>query len=389
MGRLPRAKSASYFLAMFGIAALTAVLIPLRAQVNSTTIGFAFLLLVVFVAILWGSKPAFLASILGMLCFNFFFLPPFYTFTIADPQNWVALTAFFITALAVGQLSARAKQRAEEAEAGRVEIRHLYEDLREAFERASEAEALRRSERFKSALLDAVTHDLRTPLTSIKASATLLLEDRETAAPPTTLSTEDQCAMLRIITQESDRLDRFVESIVDLARIEAGDIKLRRNWGPIDEIIDAAVARAEPLMQRHQLSILVENDLPIIRVDARAVAEVIYTLIDNATKYSPPKSAITVQAVHAGDEMVKISVADEGPGIPAHLRERVFEKFFRANGQAKSSERVDGIGMGLSIAKGIVDAHGGRIWVDDPESGHGARVSFTVPVGDDEPSDKL
>src|SRR5262249_16725315 len=142
---------AGYVLATIGIAALTGVLIPLRPHINSTTIGFAFLLLVVFVAILWGSKPAFLASILGMLCFNFFFLPPFYTFTIADPQNWVALAAFFLTALAVGQLSARAKQRAEEAEAGRVEIRHLYDDLQEAFERASEAEALRRSERFKSA----------------------------------------------------------------------------------------------------------------------------------------------------------------------------------------------------------------------------------------------
>ncbi len=224
-------RRASYFLATIGIAALTAALIPLRAHVNSTTIGFAFLLLVVFFAILWGSKPALLASILGMLCFNFFFLPPFYTFTIADPQNWVALTAFFITALAVGQLSARAKRRAEEAEAGRVEIRHLYEELREAFERASEAEALKRSEQFKSALLDAVTHDLRTPLTSIKASATLLLEDRE--EPSTTLSPEEQTAMLRVITQESDRLDRFVESIVDLARIDPLMKSSMRRWhGP-------------------------------------------------------------------------------------------------------------------------------------------------------------
>src|SRR5438132_86404 len=139
----------SYFLATLGTAVLTAALIPLRAHINSTTVGFAFLLMVVFVAILWGSKPAFLASILGMLCFNFFFLPPFHTFTIADPQNWVALTAFFITALAVGQLSARAKRRAEEAEVGRVEIRRLYEELREAFERASEAEAIKRSERLK------------------------------------------------------------------------------------------------------------------------------------------------------------------------------------------------------------------------------------------------
>src|SRR6266403_1015255 len=150
--RLLRAKWASFFLATLGITLLTVLLLPLRGHINATTIGFAFLLVVVFVAIIWGSKPALLASILGMLCFNFFFLPPFHTFTIADPQNWVALTAFFITALAVGQLSARAKRRAEEAETGRVEIRRLYEDLQDAFERASEAEALRRSERFKSAL---------------------------------------------------------------------------------------------------------------------------------------------------------------------------------------------------------------------------------------------
>jgi K+-sensing histidine kinase KdpD len=385
IGRLLNERWASYFLATFGIVALTAILIPLRSHINSTTVGFAFLLVIVFVAILWGSKPALMASILGMLCFNFFFLPPFYTFTIADPQNWVALTAFFITALAVGQLSARAKRRAEEAEAGRVEIRHLYEELQEAFERASEAEALIRSERFKSALLDAITHDLRTPLTSIKASATLLLEDRED--PTTTLSPDEQGAMLKVITQESDRLDRFVESIVDLARIEAGDLRLRRNWGPVDEIIDAAVARAEPLMNEHQLRIRVENELPVIRVDARAVAEVIYTLIDNATKYAPPTSCITVQADQAGAEMVQISVEDQGPGIPSHLRERVFEKFFRANGRVTPSGRVGGIGMGLSIAKGIVEAHGGRIWIDAGAAGHGTRVSFTVPVGDDEATD--
>ena len=107
-----------YALATFGIASVTAVLLPLRGHINSTTVGFAYLLIVVFVAILWGSKPALLASLLGMLSFNFFFLPPYHTFRIADPQNWVALASFFITALAVGQLSARARRRAEEAEAG-------------------------------------------------------------------------------------------------------------------------------------------------------------------------------------------------------------------------------------------------------------------------------
>src|SRR6185295_14037862 len=179
---------------------------------------------------------------------------------------------FFITALTVGQLSAIARRRAREAEAQRSEITRLYEDLQNAFDRASEAEGIKRSERLKSALLDAVTHDIRTPLTSIKASATLLLEDRESSEELARLSAEEQRTMLRVITHGADRLDRFVEGIVDLARIEAGDITLNRNWGAVDDIIDAALAQAEPLTRRNQITISVADELPVVRVDARAVA---------------------------------------------------------------------------------------------------------------------
>lgn len=374
----------SYFLATFGIAFLTALLLTLRGHINSTTVGFAYLLAVVFVAILWGSKPALLASVLAMLCFNFFFLPPFHTFTIADPQNWVALAAFFITALAVGQLSARAKRRAEEAEAGKVEIRRLYDELREAFDRASEAEAIKRSERLKSALLDAVTHDIRTPLTSIKASATLLLEDREEGEDLAKLSPQEQHAMLEVITHGADRLDRFVEGIVDLARIEAGDISLHRNWGSVDDLIDAALAQAEPLTRRHKIEVIVPDELPVVRVDARAVTEVIYALLDNASKYAPPGTLITIEADRAADDVIEISVEDQGPGIPINLRDRAFEKFYRVASNGAAAGRTGGIGMGLAIAKGIVEAHGGRIWIENAKSGHGARIIFTVPVGDDD-----
>ena len=379
-----RNRWAGYCGSLLGPAVVTAFLIPFRGHVNATTVALAFLLIVLFVAILWGSKPALVASVMGMLCFNFFFLPPFHTFTIADPQNWVALTAFFITALAVGQLSARAKRRAEEAEAGRVEIRRLYDDLQDAFERASEAEALKRSERLKSALLDAVTHDIRTPLTSIKASATLLLEDREATEQVEKLAPEEQTAMLRVINHGADRLDRFVEGIVDLARIEAGDLKLYRNWGAVDDIIDAALAQAEPLTRQHRIQVSVEDQLPVVRVDARAVAEVIYTLIDNASKYAPPETLIVIEATRVADDMIEIAVEDQGPGIPASLRERVFERFYRATGIGPGGN-TGGIGMGLAIAKGIVEAHNGRIWIEDAPAGRGARIAFTVPVGDDEP----
>ena len=377
---LPRNKSVGYASSLLGTAALTALLIPFREHVNSTTVALAFLLVVLFVAILWGRRPALFASLLGAVCFNFFFLPPVHTFTIADPQNWVALIVFFITALTVGQLSAIARRRAREAEAQRSEITRLYEDLQNAFDRASEAEGIKRSERLKSALLDAVTHDIRTPLTSIKASATLLLEDRESSEELARLSAEEQRTMLRVITHGADRLDRFVEGIVDLARIEAGDIPLHRNWGAVEDIVDAALAQAEPLTRQHKLELSIEEELPVVRVDARAVTEVIYALIDNASKYAPPNTVIRIEAKRAGDDVVKIAVEDEGPGIPRESRTKVFERFFRDT----SEPSAGGIGMGLAIAKGIVEAHGGDIWIEDLTGEIGARIVFTVPVGDED-----
>jgi two-component system sensor histidine kinase KdpD len=191
--------------------------------------------------------------------------------------------------------------------------------------------------------------------------------------------------MLRVITHGADRLDRFVEGIVDLARIEAGDMKLYRNWGAVDDIIEAALAQAEPLTRQHQIRVSVEDELPVVRVDARAVAEVIYTLIDNAGKYAPPETLIMVEATRVADDMIEIAVEDQGPGIPALLRMQVFERFYRADSDGPASGNTGGIGMGLAIAKGIVEAHSGRIWIEDGTGNRGARVVFTVPVGDDEP----
>jgi two-component system sensor histidine kinase KdpD len=374
-----------YFVAVLGVVAVTTLLAPLHNRINSTTVALALLLVVLFTATFRGSRPALLASLLAMLCFNFFFIPPFYTFTIEDPQNWVALTAFLVTAVTAGQLSARAKRRAEEAETGRRENKRLYEELHDAFERVSHAEALRQSEQLKSALLDAVTHDLRTPLTSIKASATLLLEDPDAEEETEPFSVKEQQAMLRVITQEVDRLDRFIEGIIDLARIEAGQLRLRRNWGDVDEIIEAALTRAEQLTRQHEIKVEVEDELPVVRVDARAVAEVIYTLVDNATKYAPPGTCVRVEAKRAPDEMIQISVEDQGCGIPVEMRERVFDKFFRSLSEdIVSTNRPRGAGIGLAIARGIVEAHGGHILIEAGKGGRGTRVTFTVPVGDED-----
>lgn len=377
-----------YAIAALGIMAATAMLHPFHREVNSTTVALAFLLDVLFSAILWGSGPALVASVLGMLSFNFFFLPPVKTFSIADPQNWIALATFFITAIAVGQLSARAKRRAKEAESGRQEIERLYHELRDAFERASHAEALRQSEKLKTALLDAVTHDMRTPLTSIKASATVLLDEARkhaSAQHPFTLDDESRQEMLEVINEESDRLNRFIESLLELARIEAGELHLRHRWGAVDEIIGMARERAKSHTRGRAVVLDIEEELPLVRVDPKAVAEVVYTLIDNAAKYSPADTSIRIVAQRSGDEMIQIAVEDSGQGIPAHLRERVFDKFFRAMRDGDTGARQPpGTGMGLAIAKGIVEAHGGSIRIETVAVGQGTRVVFTLPIGDED-----
>jgi two-component system sensor histidine kinase KdpD len=377
---------AGYVGAVFGTLIVSGLLAPFHEQINTTTVGLAFLLVVLFVALFWGSRPALLASVLAMFCFNFFFLPPLYTLSIAHSQNWVALTAFFTTALVVGQLSARAKRRAEEAEAGRREIERLYQELQAAFERASQAEALKQSERLKSALLDAVTHDLRTPLTSIKASVTTLLEElrtRNSDDGQVNLTPEGRKEMLEVINEEADRLDHFIEGLMELARIEAGEIRLRRQWGSVEEILRAALTRATPLTRHHQIETFLDDELPSVRVDERAVAEVVYTLIDNAAKYSPAGTCIRVSATSDNDGTVKLTVEDEGPGIPDALRDRVFDKFFRAmrDGDSAASKPV-GSGMGLAIAKGIVEAHDGRISIEDARGNKGTKVVVILPTGD-------
>ena len=379
-------KWAGYVVAALSVFGLTLVLKIVGDHINAATVSLALLLNVLFIATRWGSLPALLASFLALLCFNFFFLPPFGAFTIAATDNWVALIAFLVTAVTAGQLSARAKKRAEEAELGKREIERLYAEFRDAFERASHAEALRQSEKLKSALLDAVTHDLRTPLTSIKASITTLLDEvrGRVNGEPVALDAESKVEMMEVIDEESDRLSRFISGLIELARIEAGELQLRRNWGAIDEIISAALARAESITRQHRIELDVQKELPGVRVDERAVSEVIYTLIDNAAKYSPEGSTIRITAQRSGDELIQMVVEDNGQGIASDLRERVFDKFFRATRDGDISKPPPGTGMGLAIAKGIVEAHEGRIWIESGAGGKGARVVFTLPIGDED-----
>lgn len=447
----------------------------LRYPVNNTTVSLTLLLAILAISTGWGLLEATIASLAAVLGFNYFFLPPIGTLTVQDPQNWVALIAFLITAVTASQLSVRAKRRTQEAVERRREIEGLYalsqslllsgsartasQDLvsrvvkilgvstaafhaksshetfrwgpddplisddelekeREealidpgrgfaiipvrlggqalgnlglagplpseavlnavaylvaigierarALEEAGHAEAARQSEVLKSALLDALAHDFRTPLTSIKAAVTNLLgqphpdEDRE---------------LMIIINEEADRLNRLVAEVLEMVRIEAGKLHPEKKPHDVSEIIHATLAELKPVLHDRPVEVRLQDALPEAEVDFDFIQQVLKQLLDNALKYSPPGSPLTLSA-RSGEGRIVVSVADRGSGIDEPQQMRVFDKFFRAR---EHRFRVPGTGMGLAIAKGIVEAHGGKIWVTS-EPGQGSVFSFSLPV---------
>jgi K+-sensing histidine kinase KdpD len=362
------------------LSVLVLLLTPFQSMMNTTTIGFALLLGVLFTAIHMGSRPALAASVVAMLGYNFFFLPPILTLTIADPQNWVALAAFSVTAFVTGQLSASAREKAVEAMTAKQETERLYNELQIAFDKASQAEAIKRSELMKSALLDAVTHDLRTPLTSIRAAATTL---RKAQRMGQTLDSELQSELIELVDEESLHLGQIISSFVELARIEAGDLMLKTTWGSLNDVVQAAIKRAQSLLVKHPVLVDIPDTLPLMHIDVRALVEVLYTLLDNARKYSPDSSEIYITARHIGAD-IEVSVADQGHGIHKDDRMRVFDKFYR--GKDAINDRLNspgGLGIGLSVAKAIVEAHRGSIWVSDAPQSKGATIAFRIPIRED------
>jgi K+-sensing histidine kinase KdpD len=360
-------------------ATVAPIVIVLRLMsVSNAGIAAPLLLLdVVVVARLWGTGPALVAAASGAGAYSYYFLPPA-GFGIEDAEDWIAFVTFTVTAVIAGELASRAERRAAEAQAGRQEIERLYQELQSAFERASEAEAARRNEQLKAALLDALTHNLRTPLTSIKAAVTALIRSGPSSAM-SELSIEGRRELLQVIDEESDRLNRFIEGLSTPDRAEPmRPIHLRAI--DVDEIVRSGLSRAETVTRDHRVTVAVDAAVPAVSVDAASITEVIYILLDNASKYAPPGTTISVRVAREDERAVSISVSDEGPGIAEPLRERVFEKFFRVPARESHDPHRGGVGLGLPIARRLVEAQGGRIWIDTAASGRGTAVVLTVPV---------
>jgi K+-sensing histidine kinase KdpD len=362
-----------------GAIIVVACFVPALRLVNTNAGAAApvLLLAVLIVARAWGTGPALLASVTASLSFSYYFLPPI-GFRIADPADWVAFVTFTVTAIIVGELAARAEWRHLEAQEGRREIERLYQELQLAFDRASEAEAARRNEQLKGALLDALTHNLRTPLTAIKAAVTALIGVGGWSGRAG-LSPEGRHELLEVIDEESDRLNRFIEG---LSATGSTDRSQPTKFPPIalEPIIRTGLTRAATLTRDHRILVAVENRVAAVSVDAAAVTEVLYILLDNASKYAPPGTTIRVSAEREDDLHVRIGVTDEGPGIAPEYRERVFENFFRIPARDSRGPRPTGAGLGLSIARRLVETQAGRMWIETPAVGRGTTFAFTLPA---------
>ena len=479
MTRSVRLRTVRSLLALVIVAGITLFFREALPRVNQTTVALSFLLAILAVSAVWGMTVSVLMSLAAILSFNFFFLPPVGTFTVADPQNWVALLAFLVTSTVGSRLSSRIRQEADIANRRRREIEHLYtfsqkllgegnviqlmnaipnhivdsfetgaaslfladkqkyyrsgygtlqleeEQLRLAYEREepyvdtargfcygpvrlgmksigsfgisgapltrqtldavgtllgiaiertraveqlSRTEADRQSERLKSALLDSITHNFRTPLTSIKASVTALLS----TCPP---QGSQQQELLEIMNEECDRLNKLVEDASEMSRLEAGEIELEFHAVPVQELIDTALANCKTSLVARNVSIQIPAGIPPVRADLTRAKEVLVHLLENANLYSEKDQPIVVGAENNGN-FVLFSVADHGPGIETMEQGLIFDKFYRGKDQRSV---IQGTGMGLPISKAIVEAHGGTISVTS-QLNHGSVFTFTLPV---------
>jgi len=236
---------------------------------------------------------------------------------------------------------------------------------------ANRAEILRRTDELRTALLSSVSHDLRTPLAAIKASAESLLQS------DVAWSAEDREGFAAAIVRESDRLNRLVANLLDMSRIEGGALRPQRDWYDLGELVREVMARLRPVLAGRSVNLTVDDKLLPLSLDYLMIDQVLTNLLENATKYTPAGTPIDVRVKRVADT-VRVAVADHGPGIPAGKRAAVFDKFYRLDRRSRAS----GSGLGLAVSKGLIEGHGGRIWVDETAGG-GATFTFEVPLSDD------
>jgi two-component system sensor histidine kinase KdpD len=327
------------------VAFVTAAIAVLKPYVPVLSLGVLYELAVLPVAVLWGVPLATAVSIASMLAFNWFFLPPTHTFQLQDTANWLALAVYLVTGVVVSVLATQARRRSQLAA-----------------ERTVEAEAIRRSDTIKTAVLRAVSHDLRSPLTAIVAAASGLGNQE------LELDAADRNDLVATIRAEAERLDRIVGNLLDLSRLTSGVAEPHQELWTADDLVSRALDQLGPGSERVVTEL--DGDAPPVQVDAAQIERALVNLLDNALKFSPPETPVTLRIESRADEL-RLHVLDSGPGVEPAARELVFEAFQRGGGSAR------GAGLGLAIARGFAEVNGARVWA---ENGGGGHFVLALPV---------
>jgi two-component system, OmpR family, sensor histidine kinase KdpD len=322
---------------------VTGAIFGLREVAPVLSLGVLYLLAVLPVAVVFGLAYGLAVSIASMAAFNFFFLPPLHTLALTDSENWVALAVYSVTAVVVSELAALARRRAVAA---------------------AEAEALRRSDTVKTAVLHAVSHDLRSPLTAIRA-ATGGLESGSLE-----LDEADRAELLETIRLETARLERLVANLLDLSRLEAGAARPQLGLWPVDELVSRALEAIGT--DGGRVAVEFAGDTPPVQVDVAQLERVLVNVLENALRLSSPADPVEV-TIEPAEERVLVRVSDRGPGLAGEDLDRIFEPFEHG----RDSRR--GTGLGLAIARGFAEANGCRLWAE-PSTGSGAVFVLEMPA---------
>jgi two-component system sensor histidine kinase KdpD len=329
---------------------------------------------VLIAARLGGRRTALLTAVVCTLVFNLAFIQPYWTFKVSALDDGVALVVFLLVAVVLGAVVAGDAERRQLAEQRALEAAAMHEqyELVVADREAQAVEATRLAvleqvDEQRRALIRSVSHDLRTPLSTIRAVAS----DLRSGTP---YDDDTRNELLDLVSDETQRLDRLVANLLSLSRIEAGALTPELQAVDLEELVRERVRRLDRLFRQVRVQIEMPSDLPLINADYVLLDQVVTNLLENAARYAPPKSMVRVGA-SVRDDVVSMWVSDEGSGVPKYQADRIFEPFERGDGSQSS-------GVGLAICRAIIEAHGGVIRVDGVPGG-GARFTFSLPARHD------
>jgi two-component system sensor histidine kinase KdpD len=309
-----------------------------------------YLLGVTIAGLKLGRGPSVLTSVLSVAAFDFFFVHPHFNFAVSDVQYLLTFAVMLLVALTIANLTAIARERAQLAKA------------------AEEARLSAERETLRSTLLASISHDLRTPLSVIAGAASTL------ARHGVALDENTRGELARSIDVKAQEMSELVSNVLDLVRLESGDVRLRRDWQTVDDLVSTALRRMQSRLDKHPVDLAIPSDLPPVHVDATLMVQVFCNLLDNIVKYTPPGTRARISAL-AEDSFVLVAVCDDGPGLPPGDAQRLFEKFHRGQDEG----RAMGVGLGLAICRAVLRAHGGEI-VAMRGAVRGACFDFKLPA---------